>query len=121
MFCPRCGNQYEGNPRVCENCGSTLVIETPRRVAHKASGPAKKPSTAAIVTVAVMGIVVAFHTLACLGANISSEGFNVLFFIIECTAAVPLVLVVYGIAQITHRIVKHTWIDFRGSWRALLS
>src|SRR4030042_1225866 len=24
VFCPKCGNQYQGNPRFCENCGLTL-------------------------------------------------------------------------------------------------
>lgn len=108
MFCPKCGNQYEGSPRFCENCGNTLVTEAPARLADKAPKQVKKASAAAIATVVVMGIVVAFNTLACLVGNMSDEGFQVVPFLIECTAAVPLVLVVYAIAQVTHRIIKHS-------------
>ena len=115
MVCPKCGNQYEGNPALCQSCGRSLARRAPSIVGGKRSAKAKKPSTAAFITVCLMVLVVAASTV---GGFLTEDGYLLsVKTLVEGFVGILLASVVYAIAQITHRIIKHTWMDFQGWWR----
>lgn len=118
MFCPKCGSRYEGNPAFCQSCGSPLPGRAPSRVGDKGSARAKKPTMAALATLSLMCLAVGYKLVSSVVYNIDEDGnFEWVKALAQFTVVIPMVLVIYAVAQLIHRIIKHTWIDFRGWWR----
>ena len=79
---------------------------------------AKKPSTAAMVTLGLMGLIGVFQIISAVYFVLDEIGyFNWGWFLWDCLLAIPMSLAVFVVAQVIHRIIKHKWMDFRGWWR----
>ncbi len=106
-LCGVCGQTLPGESRFCENCGAG--------VGKEARAAAKGVSIAAWVTIGVIAILAFFGVAGAFIGNIDEEGnFSWVKFVLECTVAIPLSLVIYGIAQALHWLVTRRWMDFRG-------